>query len=106
MKCGFGEQSLLVQFGPTVSVDIGFDPVWRLGDGRPPAPGIAGIIALVDTGATESCIDNLMAANLGLPIVDRKPIAGISGVTTANVYMAQVHVPAMSFIIYGHVCWC
>ena len=100
MDCGFSDQKLLVRFGPTVSVDIGFDPEWKLG-GSHPRPGIAGVHALVDTGATESCIDNLLAADLNLPIVDRKSVAGISGANTFNVYMAQVHVPAIPFTIYG-----
>jgi predicted aspartyl protease len=60
-----------------------------------------GIQALVDTGATESCIDNLVGHDLGLPVVDRRPIAGVHGRKPVNIYLAQVHVPSLSFTIYG-----
>jgi hypothetical protein len=58
-------------------------------------------MALVDTGATESCIDNLLAATLKLPIVNRREVSGSAGKHVANVYLAQVHVPTLAFTIYG-----
>jgi len=108
-KCGFNDVTggasgadLLVSLGPTLIVDIGFDPNF---DGNkviaPPLAGITGIHALVDTGATESCIDNLLAAQLNLPVVDRRPIGGIGGQQMANMYLAQIHVAALRFTIYG-----
>ncbi len=66
-----------------------------------PVPGVIGIHALVDTGAQESCIDSLLAAQLNLPIVDRRPVSGIHGQHLANVHIAQVHVPALNQTIYG-----
>lgn len=78
IKCGFDDtpghgsgSQLLSTWGPTLLVDIGFDPQWRLA--KPPitpAPGISAVQALVDTGAAESCIDDLLASQLGLPIID------------------------------------
>ena len=100
MECGFTEQRLLVQFGPTVSVNIGFDPKWKVG-GPDSKSSITSVHALVDTGATESCIDSMLASTLGLPIADRRSISGVSGRTKVNVYMAQVHIPAMALILYG-----
>jgi predicted aspartyl protease len=108
-KCGFNDVAggasgadLLVSLGPTLIVDIGFDPKF---DGNnittPPIAGITGIHALVDTGATESCIDNLLAAQLNLPLVDRRPIGGIGGQQMANIYLAQIHVSTLRFTIYG-----
>jgi predicted aspartyl protease len=109
-KCGFDSQlggasgvDLLVAFGPTLLVDIGFDPGFKP---TPPilvlpVPGIKGIDALVDTGATESCIDNFLATQLNLPIADRRPISGIHGSRLANMHLAQIHVPALNFTIYG-----
>src|SRR5713226_3599654 len=78
--CGFNDvpggasgREQLTAWGPTLLVAIGFDPNYK--PGPPwlvPTPGIAGIGALVDTGAGESCIDNLLAGQLNLPIVDRR----------------------------------
>ena len=107
-KCGFDTgpsgagQDLLVQLGPTLAVNIGFDPSYipQLSQ-TPPVAGIAGVHALVDTGASESCIDNLVAAQLQLPVVDRREISGVSGKLEVNVYLAQIHVPALTFTIYG-----
>ena len=82
-------------------VDIGFDPGFKPEAGAHPVPGMNGLHALVDTGATESCIDALLAANLRLPIVDRRPIGGVGGVHQVNVHLAQVHVPALNFTLYG-----
>lgn len=107
-KCGFNDgpkgsgSELLVLLGPTLLVNIGFDPKFRPSRVETaPTPGIKNIEALVDTGATESCIDNLIAAQLKLPIVDRRPIAGVSGSHMANMYLAQIHISSLKFTIYG-----
>ena len=57
--------------------------------------------ALVDTGATESCIDNLLAATLNLPIVNRRKLAGAFGAKEVNMHLAQVRILDLSFTIYG-----
>ena len=106
-KCGFNDgpggsgSDLLAVHGPTLIVDIGFDPQFDPADTAAPIPGITDIHALVDTGAGESCIDNLLAANLNLPIVDRRPVSGIHGPGMANMYLAQIHIPALGVTIYG-----
>src|ERR1700690_2518307 len=95
IKCGFndGPQTkgfeLLMLFGPTVLVDIGFDPNHDPAV-RPktiPVPGITGVQALVDSGATECCIDSLLAAQLKLPLVNRRQISGVHGQKEVNVYL-------------------
>jgi predicted aspartyl protease len=109
VKCGFydipGGQSavdLLVQWGPTILVNIGFDPKFTVGSTESiPIPGITDLNALVDTGATESCIDSLLAAQLNLPVVDRRMTAGAHGAKEVNVHLAQVRVPSLGFTIYG-----
>ena len=79
-KCGFNSilggatgAKLLTFYGPTLLVNIGFDPDYndRPTD-PPPQPGITDVRALVDTGALESCIDSVLAAQLNLPIFDRR----------------------------------
>jgi hypothetical protein len=106
-KCGFNDSpqakgsDLLVSFGPTLLVDIGFDPNWKPNENPNPIAGITGERALVDTGATESCIDSLPAAQLGLPIADRRHVSGVHGSNEVNVHLAQIHIPSLNFTIYG-----
>jgi predicted aspartyl protease len=108
-KCGFIDspgvsgQNLLVYFGPTLLVNIGFDKAWVDAgiSSSIPIAGITDVKALVDTGATESCIDDMLAAQLNLPVIDKRQIAGISGQHEVNIYLAQIHFPALPFTIYG-----
>ena len=90
-KCGFDDVPggasgavLLAAHGPTLIVDIGFDPNFKTPTSTLPIAGITGIHALVDTGAGESCIDSLLAIQLNLPIVDRRPISGVHGTHEAR----------------------
>jgi hypothetical protein len=105
--CGFIDgpdgtgQALLIQYGPALAIDIGFDPTYKMGDARPPDLAIKDVYALVDTSTTESCIDNGLAISLKLPLIDRRMISGVGGREEANVYMAQIYCPALSHVIYG-----
>ncbi len=107
-KCGVDDTpgagsgaELLAVLGPTLFAHIGFDKAWREVSKTPPTGGVQNIQALVDTGASESCIDALVATQIGLPIVDRRPIAGVSGEHMVNMYLAQIYVPALTFTIFG-----
>ena|SRR5208337_4426505 len=108
-KCGWDSapggsqgQDLLVLWGPLLFVDIGFDPNYQLTPGGPPpVPGKTGLPALVDTGATASCIDSLLAAQLNLPIVDKQMQAGAHGAKEVAMHLAQVHIPSLGYTIYG-----
>lgn len=107
-KCGFNDipggasgSLLLVTNGPTLLVNIGFDKNWTLVSGKAPVSSMPNLYALVDTGATESCIDNLLASQLNLPIIDRRQIAGAAGKQTVNMYLAQIYVPALGFTVHG-----
>ena len=112
-KCGFddgpaGEKGCdaLVVFGPTLIVHIGFDPAYKFVPGQivatPPITGTPNPVhALVDTGATESCIDAGLAMQLNLPIVDRRSVGGIGGAHEVNMHLAQIHVPSLAFTIHG-----
>ena len=106
-KCGFADQTgqsgrdALALYGPTLFVQIGFDPASRPSDGPNPNLPPDKHPALVDTGATESCIDSELALILNLPIVDRQKVAGVHGADTVNVHLAQIHVPSLDFTVYG-----
>jgi predicted aspartyl protease len=89
----------LVSIGPTLYVDIGFDPAYKPGD-QPQLP-FKGARALVDTGATECCIDSTIAMALNLPIVDRRRIGGAGGAHLANIHLAQLHCAGLNYTVHG-----
>jgi len=105
--CGFDDgpqgtgQGLLVQFGPTLIVDIGFDAAYNAAVRGPPDLPIKGVHALVDTGATISCIDSGLAMQLNLPIIDRQRFGGAGGAHEANMHLGQIYVPNLDRTIYG-----
>ena len=106
-KCGFNDgpkgagADLLSTWGPTIFVNIGFDSAYRAGPKVVPVPGLRDVQALVDTGASECCIDSLLATQLNLPVVDRRKVSGAHGAQEVNMHLAQVHVPTLSFTMYG-----
>lgn len=92
---------ILVVEGPTVGVRIGFDETFDPKKSvRPDLPD-ALYPALVDTGASESCIDTDLASVLRLPIVDRGDVSGVGGAIKVNIYAAQIIVPPLNLNIYG-----
>jgi Aspartyl protease len=105
--CGFPSNAevqgrdLLVQFGPTMQVDIGFDPSFVDGAGVAPDLPMKGVHALVDTGATDSCIDSALAMQLNLPIIDQRTCGGISGAMQVNMHLAHIHIPGLPHTLYG-----
>ena len=109
IECGFGDspkgisgQDLLSTYGPTIHVDIGFDKNWKMTiPPTIPIPSIRKVRALVDTGAGESCIDDLLAVKLKLPAIDKRPVSGSAGQHEAIMYLAQIHIPEIPFTIYG-----
>ena len=94
----------LVRMGPTLSVQIGFDPSYQGARGVKPFIPPDLYPALVDTGATDSCIDASVATTLNLPIVDRRLIAGVGGPVQVNVHAAQLYIPDLNWVIYGQFC--
>ena len=102
VECGSpGAPRQLIDFGPTLAVRIGFDPNY-------PNYGPGGGInlsktlypALIDTGASGSCIDSTVAKTLGLPVVDRIVISGVHGSDHVNVHLAQIEAPSFGFVLY------
>ena len=90
--------STLVHLGPTLWVDVGFDPDYKYGvNGTVPKSAAAQVPALVDTGATISCIDDELAKSLALPLVDRQQVSGIGGKHECNVYLAHIVAPTLAW---------
>lgn len=104
-ECGFIDAGgvpaadLLRTFGPSTLVDIGFDPNYS--HGQVPQAAAQQIPALIDTGASESCVDDVLARKLRLPLVDRQSISGVGGIHRVNIYLAQLHAPHLDFTQYG-----
>ena len=98
---GVSGQDLLVQFGPTLQVEIGFDPAFVPGSTTPLNLPMKNVNALVDTGATDSCIDSSLAMHLNLPIIDQRVYGGISGSMQVNMHLAQIHIPTLPHTLYG-----
>jgi hypothetical protein len=86
-----------------LKVDIGFDPTY---DGAKPnkmaSLPMRDVWALIDTGASDCCIDSGLALQLDLPIIDQQVFAGISGPMTVNMHLAQIRAPTLSFTLYGY----
>lgn len=101
-SCGHPDPRLLVFSGPTILVDIGFDPNYKAGTLGNPVAGRTGLQALVDTGAQECCIDSGLAMQINLPIVDRRPISGAHGRHEVNIHMAQMYFPAFKITMLGN----
>ena len=106
-SCGFldtpnasGDQ-LLVQYGPTVLVLGGFDPLFRAGAGIHPALPSDRIPAVVDSGATISCIDTGRVETLNLTFVGMRDFVGIAGSSRRPMHLAQFAIPDLGFYVYG-----
>jgi hypothetical protein len=105
--CGFQNRGsvtgsqLLAFTGPTLVVDIGFDPSYHPTNTSPPQAG-ARVDALVDTGASQCCIDATLAMQLNLPVVNQVPVGGVHGRQMMNMHMAQIYVPSLEDLIWGH----
>jgi hypothetical protein len=46
-------------------------------------------------------IDEALATQLALPLVNRQPYAGVGGPGTANVYLAHITIPLLGTTQYG-----
>lgn len=85
---------VLIQEGPTVEVSVGvvskMADQWRSEGEEVPEP-VTGQ-ALIDTGATSTCVDNEVAQDLGLPVIDVTTVASASERVEQNVYPVQLDV--------------
>ena len=99
-KVGFVNPESLISQGPTIMVRVGLDydtyPDPNLDTMTSP------VYALIDTGASNTCIDKTLAVQIGLPI-HGEPflIAGISGPETVNIHLGQIHIPALGETLSG-----
>ncbi len=101
VECGFpnvtNPSAALTRIGPTISVIIGSYP----GTGVATASLIQQVPALIDTGATLSCIDDSLAQQLQLQVVDQWITSGASGAAKLDVYLAQITIPSLNVNHFG-----
>jgi predicted aspartyl protease len=100
-------------FGPTILVEVGFEASMYDQGANPAAVALSlasggahsGILmtvpALIDTGAVESCIDEDLANELGLPLVDRQTCSGVGGEHELNIYLGHIRIPSLGQINWG-----
>ena len=100
-KPGLSGRDSLTRFGPTMLILIGFDLAFQPESPTLPKLSDERYPALVDTGASESCIDAGLAARLGLPVVARQTIAGPQGSSIVNLHLAQIYIPDLKWTLYG-----
>jgi len=105
LDCGYSGPRApeeLVKYGPTIWVDIGFDPSWRPGPpARKPNAAALRVRALIDTGAEQSFIDCDLAARLKLSIFDWAEVAGSQGRHEVEVYLAQIFIQPLQLTQHG-----
>ncbi len=104
-EAGFKDQEghpnipLLFQTGPTLPVMV--VPPVLIPNPTNPSQSPFSCSALIDTGASESCIDVDLALSLGLPQIDVITIAGTTGSQPHPVYMCAIVIPALGLTHYG-----
>jgi predicted aspartyl protease len=100
----------LVFKGPTTAVEIGFNPDLFHADPAIVQQAIAVahgqplsqlVEALIDTGASDSCVDEELAQQLQLPLIDHQDGSGIGGTEKFNVYLGHIRIAALGYIQYG-----
>jgi len=90
----------LLQAGPIVQVTVGVADIvgtQLLQQGQQPPSPVTGL-GLIDTGASSTCIDEAVAQQLGLPVIDVVQIS-----TPSHAQVQQNVYPAMLEIPVGHI---
>jgi len=95
---GKPEPGVLAQAGPRIQVVIGCPPVPVVDPASVAslAPPDRAVWALIDTGATSGCVDEKVASELGLKVIDRQRVSGIAGLNEHNVYLIRIVVPVLN----------
>lgn len=102
VECGFeGEPGILERYGPTILVHIGLDNNFQPSKTSAQNLRATSVPALVDTGASESCIDSTLAEKLGLPVINQQAVAGVHGAQPANKHLAHIYIPDLDFSMSG-----
>ena len=101
VRCGASSgRDHLVRIGPCLDVQVGFDPRFHQPVGRPNIPDERRV-ALIDTGASTSCIDEDLAESLGLPSHERDSLTGVIGEPyDARRFTAHLYLPDLAHVYH------
>jgi Aspartyl protease len=66
-----------------------------------PSPARQLVAALIDTGARESCIDDALAKELQLPLIDQADGSGIGGTNKFDLYLGHIRIAALNVLEWG-----
>ena len=91
----------LIRYGPTLLVEIGFDPTFAPGQVSRPNLSTQTFPALLDTGADINCIDSNLASELGLRVLEQRIVAGLGGDFQTGIYLAQIYIPPLQVTLSG-----
>ena len=93
---GRPDHASLIEFGPSIEVIVSthVDPTQAPTEGHTTH-------ALVDTGASQSCIDMQLAQTLDLPVVDFVMIGGAAGANRHPQYAARIAIPVLEILQFG-----
>ncbi|MCE2433466.1 MAG: retroviral-like aspartic protease [Candidatus Latescibacteria bacterium] len=100
IECGFPIDTALVEYGPYLNVYIGTDTTFYP-DSSNQSKGP--YRALIDTGASQNCIDKILAQQIGLTPIDEQTSYGASGAFTATIFSGQICLPDLQWEIYGEI---
>jgi predicted aspartyl protease len=91
----------LILKGPLLPIAVG--PA--LAPGQPISTHSADrtVPALIDTGASVSCIDEKLASQLSLRVIDRCKIGGVAGQKDHDVYLGKLVVAALGLAMNGRL---
>ena len=101
VRCGASsDRDHLVRIGPCLDVQVGFDPRFHQPVGRPNILDER-LVALIDTGASTSCIDEDLAESLGLPSHERDSLTGVIGEPyNAQRFTAHLYLPDLAHVYH------
>ena len=88
----------LQKYGPLIQVIIA--PAKTAAE--PDTPGHS-VNALIDTGASLCCIDEILAKKIGLRLVNHRPLHGVAGEKLHPVYYGSLTIPSLNLKYRGQL---
>ena len=93
----------LHRIGPTIGAIVGLDTGHDRNLIGPAPAGFRDVEALIDTGASFSCIDQNLAIELRLPRIGEQSASGMGGSEAFPVHLAQIQVPLLNLSLFGRI---
>ncbi len=107
IECGFADtenatgQASLVHVGPTLHVDIGFDPEYAPGKNIIPAASIPVFWSSSTPVRPKATSTSRQLRPWIFRFVEQRSYGAATGLHPANMYLAQIRVPALNYTVWG-----